>query len=207
MKFPNAAMVAITIALVVAVSFAQGQSTGGLKGKVRVEKGSASGVSVIVRQGEREVTRVTTNNSGDFSVAGLAPGVYGLTFRKPGLSVATIETINVKGGKPTSLSDKLYLTIDEGSIAFIKGSVFSDIGRSFPGVRVELARVLEDGSLKKVDGRVTNDLGQFSFRLTPDPAKYRLTAKADHMVAATKDVEIDAAMVYRVALSLLPAPK
>jgi hypothetical protein len=53
---------------------------------------------------------------------------------------------------------------------------------------------------------VTNDLGQFSFRLTPDPAKYRLTAKADHM-AATKDVEIDAAMVYRVALSLIPAPK
>jgi hypothetical protein len=167
----------------------------------------AGDVAVILRQGEREVAKATTSNSGDFTVVGLAPGVYGLTFRKAGLSVATIETINVKAGKPTSLSDKLYLTIDEGSIAFIKGSVFSDIGRSFPGVRVELARVLDDGSLKKIDGRVTNDLGQFSFRLAPDPAKYRLTAKADHMMAASKDVEIDAAMVYRVALSLLPPPR
>jgi hypothetical protein len=207
MKVHNLAMVALAVALVVAVSFAQDHPTGGVKGKVRVEKGSAAGVSVVVRQGDREVTRVTTNNSGDFSVAGLAPGVYGLTFRKAGLSVATIETVSVKAGKPTSLSDRLYLTIDEGSIAFIKGSVFSDSGRSFPGVRVELARVLEDGSLKKIDGRVTNDLGQFSFRLAPDAAKYRLTAKADHMVAATKVIEVDGAVVYRVALSLLPAPK
>lgn len=207
MRFPNVAMVALIIALLVSVSFAQDQSTGGLKGKVRVEKGSAGGVSVVVRQGDREVTRVTTNNGGDFTVAGLKPGVYGLTFRKAGLSVAMIETVSVIAGKPRSLSDRLYLTIDEGSLAFIKGSVFSDSGRSFPGVRVELARVLEDGSLKKIDGRVTNDLGQFSFRLTPDQGKYRLTAKMDHMVAATKDVEVDGAVVYRVALSLLPPPK
>ena len=207
MKIPNLALVALIMMLFVAVSFAQDHSVGGLKGKVRVEKGSAAGVSVVVRQGDREVTRVTTSNGGDFSVTGLAPGVYGLTFRKAGLSVATIETINVKAGKPTSLSDRLYLTVDEGSIAFIKGSVFSDSGRSLPNARVELARVLEDGSLKKIDGRVTNETGQFSFRLTPDAGKYRLTAKADHMVAATKDVEVDGAVVYRVALSLLPAPK
>lgn len=205
MKFQKLALAALTMLLFVAVSFAQ-QQTGGLKGKVRVEKGSAAGVSVIVRQGEREVTHVSTNNSGDFSVAGLAPGVYGLTFRKAGLSVATIETVNVKAGKPTSLSDRLYLTIDEGSIAFIKGSVFTGSGRSFPGVRIELARILEDGSLKKIDGRVTNDLGQFAFRLAPEVAKYRVTAKAEHMVAA-KDVEVDGAVVYRVALSLLPEPK
>jgi len=53
---------------------------------------------------------------------------------------------------------------------------------------------------------VTNDLGQFSFRLPPDVAKYRLTAKADHMVTATKDVDVDGAVVYRVALSLVPSP-
>jgi len=207
MKLHNVALMVLTLALMLTAAFAQDHTTGGLKGKVKVEKGSAAGVSVVVRQGEREVTRATTNNSGDFSIAGLAPGVYGLTLRKPGLSVATIETISVKAGKPTTLGDRLYLSIDEGSIAFIKGSVFSDTGRSFPGVRVELARILEDGSLKKIDGRVTNDLGQFSFRLGPEAAKYRLTAKADHMATAAKDVEIEGAMVYRVALSLLPAPK
>lgn len=207
MKIRQLAIAILIVALVAALSVAQEQSTGGVKGKVRVEKGSAGGVSVVVRQGDHDVTRVTTSNNGEFTVSGLTPGVYGLTFRKAGLSVATIETVNVVAGKPRSLSDRLYLTIDEGSIAFIKGSVFSDSGRSFPGVRVELARILEDGSLKKIDARVTNDLGQFSFRLTPDAAKYRLTAKADHMVAATKDVEVDSAVVYRVALSLLPPPK
>lgn len=206
MKFHNLALATLTMTLMVSISFAQDRFTGGLKGKVRVEKGSAAGVAVVVRQGEREVTRVTTNNGGDFSVLGLAPGVYGLTFRKPGLSVASIESVSVTPGKPRSLSDRLYLTIDEGSIAFIKGSVFSDNGRSIPGVRVELTRVLEDGSLKKIDGRVTNETGQFSFRLGPDAGKYRLTAKADRMLAATKDVDVDGAVVYRVALTLLPAP-
>ena len=205
MKLHTVALVVLTVSLLVSAGFAQDHSTGGLKGKVRVEKGSAGGISVVVRQGDREVTRVTTNNGGDFSVMGLAPGVYGLTFRKPGLSVATIEKVNVNAGKPTSLNN-LSLAIDEGSLAFIKGSVFSDSGRSFPGARVELARILGDGSLKKIDGRVSNEEGQFSFRLSPDAGKYLLTAKADHMLAATKDVEVDGAVVYRVALSLLPAP-
>jgi len=205
MKLKAVALVALTLLVLVGTSQAQDRATGGLKGKVRVEKGSAAGVSVIVRQAEREVTHVTTNNSGDFSVLGVAPGVYGLTFLKPGLSVATIEKINVSVGKPMNLSN-LLLTVDEGSLAFIKGSVFSESGRSFQSARVELARVLEDGSLKKLDARVTNDLGQFSFRLPPDTAKYRLTAKADHMVTATKDVDVEGAVVYRVALSLISSP-
>jgi len=203
MRIHKLALVALTLTLLAAVSFAQGEGTGGLKGKVRVEKGSAGGVSVVVRKGDQEVTRVTTSTGGDFELPHLAAGIYGLTFRKAGLSVLSIETVEVKAGKTRSL-DKLFLNIDEGSIAFIKGSVFSDSGRSFPGVRVELTRVLEDGSLKKLDGRVTNDLGQFSFRLPPEAGKYRLTAKAEHMVAA-KDVEVDGAVVYRVALSLIPA--
>ncbi|HXM34957.1 MAG TPA: hypothetical protein VN920_07210, partial [Pyrinomonadaceae bacterium] len=64
MKIPNLALVALIMMLFVAVSFAQDHSVGGLKGKVRVEKGSAAGVSVVVRQGDREVTRVTTSSGG-----------------------------------------------------------------------------------------------------------------------------------------------
>jgi hypothetical protein len=154
------------LAIVMLASLAAGQEqTGGLKGKVKVAKGSPGGVSVVVQQGEREVTHGTTTSGGDFTISGLAPGIYGLTLRKPGLSVSTIEKISVRAGKVTSLGDRLYLPIDEGSIAFIKGSVFNGSGRSFPGARVELARVLEDGSLKKVDSRVTNDLGEFNFRI------------------------------------------
>src|SRR5713226_2303085 len=184
---------------------AQDNTTGAIKGKVRVEKSSPAGVAVILRRGEREVTRTTTDKKGDFVIARVAPGVYGVTLRKPGLSVGSIEPVEVKAGKTRTLGDHLILSIDEGSIAFIRGSVFTEAGRSAPGVRVELARVLGDGSVKKLDARVTNETGQFVFRLTPDVATYRLTLKADGAQPASQDVEVDGAAVYRRALTLKPA--
>jgi hypothetical protein len=183
-------------------------TTGGIKGKVRAESGGGvAGVLVIARQGEREVTRVDSNSKGEFVLTGLAPGVYGLTFRKPGLSVGTLESIEVRAGKPRELPDRLILKIDEGTLAFLRGSVFNTDGRSVPGARVELARLQSDGTAKKLDSRISNETGSFVFRLTPEAAKYRVTVKAEGAGPVSKDVEVDGAAVYRVALSLSPAPK
>ncbi len=190
-----------------AASMAQDRSTGGIKGKVRVETGAPSGVTVVIRQGEREVNRVVTDKSGSFLVQRLPAGKYALTFRKPGLSVGTIENVDVRAGKTQTLGDRLILTIDEGSIAFIRGSVFNQEGRSVAGAKVELAKIQEDGSTKKIDGRVTNETGSFVFRLTPDTAKYRITVKPGNAEPVSQDVEIDGAAVYRVALSVPAAPK
>lgn len=201
MKFTKLTIV-ILVLLLAAGAFAQDKSSGGIKGKVRVETGSASGVTVVVRQGEREVAQGLTDKNGEFVISRLAPGRYGVTFRKPGLSVGTIEDVEVKAGKPRSLGDHLILTIDEGSIAFIRGTVFMPDDRSAPGVRIELARIEADGTVKKIDGRVTNEIGAFVFRLKPDVAKYRVTAKPNGGEAVSKDVEIDGAAIYRVALSL-----
>ena len=187
--------------------FAQDKNTGAIKGKVRVEKGSAAGVAVILRQSDREVTRTMTDKKGDFVLSHVATGVYGLTFRKPGLAVGSIENVEVKAGKTRSLGDRLVLSIDEGSIAFIRGSVFNDAGRSVPGVRVELAKILDEQSTQKLDSRITGETGEFVFRLSPEPAKYRVTVKADGAQPASKDVEVDSAAVYRVALLLKPTPK
>jgi Carboxypeptidase regulatory-like domain len=203
MRLHRATGLLFGIALLAASVSAQDRSTGGIKGKVRVEAGSPAGVAVLVSQEDREVAHSSTDRGGEFSVLHLTPGVYGLTFRKPGLSVNTIAKFVVEAGKTKSLN-ALYLSIDEGSITFIKGSVFDEVGRSLPNARVELARILEDGSLKKIDGRVTNETGSFAFRLTPDRAKYRITAKADHRQTASKDVEVDSAVVYRIAISLAP---
>lgn len=180
------------------------KSLGGIKGKVRVETGTPGGVTVVVRRGETEVTRSTTDKNGDFVVSRLQPGIYGLTFRKPGLSIGSMEDIEVKAGKTRSLGDRLILTIDEGSIAFLSGSVFTAEGRSVPNAKIELLRILEDGTTKKIDGRVTTETGSFKFRLSPDPGKYRVSVKTDGAEPVTKDVEIDGAAVYRVALSLPP---
>jgi len=198
--------VGLSLLLAVVAVNAQDKSTGAIKGKVRVEIGTRSGVTVIIREGEREIRKATTDKNGEFLVSGLTPGRYGLTFRKPGLSIGTIEDIEVKAGKTRSLGDRLVLTIDEGSIAFIRGSVFSNEGRSVPNARVELAKVSDDGTAKKIDGRLTNETGTFVFRLSPDVAKYRVSVKADGTEPISKDVEIDGAAVYRVALSLPPRP-
>jgi len=90
---------------------------------------------------------------------------------------------------------------------FIKGSVFNDDGRSMPNVRIELAKIEEDGTTRKIDGRITNEIGAFVFRLTPDAAKYRITAKPGSGDPVTKDIEIDGAAVYRIALSVKAVPK
>lgn len=183
----------------------QDKTTGAIKGKVRVETGTPGGVTVVVRRGDKEVTRSTTEKNGDFVVSRLTPGIYGLTFRKPGLSIGSIEDVEVKAGKTRSLGDRLILTIDEGSIAFLSGSVFTADGRSVPNAKVELSRIQEDGSTKKIDGRVTTETGSFKFRLSPEPGKYRVSVKAEGE-PITKDVEIDGAAVYRVALSLPAKP-
>ena len=207
MRFKKSLFVIAVMLSISSVSLAQEKSLGAIKGKVRVETGTPAGVTVVVRRGETEVTRSATNKDGDFLVSKLTPGTYGLTFRKSGLSVGTIEDVEVKAGKTRSLGDRLVLTIDEGSIAFLSGSVFSAEGRSVPNAKVELSRILEDGTTKKIDGRITTETGSFKFRLSPDAAKYRVSVKLEGAEAVTKDVEIDGAAVYRVALNLPAKPK
>ena len=196
-------------ALLLLVGFsagAQDKTTGTIKGRVRVERGSPAGVAVVLRRGDEEVRRVATDRKGEFTLARVPAGTYGLTFRKAGLAVGSIESVEVKAGKTRSLSDRLFLSIDEGSIAFIRGSVFNEGGRSVPGVRVELAKIVSETSTEKFDSRITGETGEFVFRVPPDPGKYRVTLKADSGEPVSKDVEVDAAMVYRVALTYKPKP-
>ena len=192
--------------LVSVVCAGQDKNTATIKGKIHVEKGSPSGVAVTLLQGEREVSQTVTDKRGDFVISRVNPGTYSVRFRKAGLSVGTVDDVAVKAGQIRTLSDRLYLTIDEGSIVFLRGSVFTEEGRSVPGVRIELARVSDD-SVRKLDSRVTSETGEFVFRLPPDAGKYRVTLKADGAEPASKDVEVDNVATYRVALTYKRAPK
>lgn len=203
-KFISAVLL-LTLAAV-GVAAQKNRTTGGIKGKIKTESGSAVGVLVTARQGEREVATATTDRKGEFEMAGLAAGRYSLTFRKQGLSVAEIKDFEVVAGKSRSLGGNLVLPVDEGSLVFVKGSVFTEEGHSISGARVELARIQADGTVRKIDGRISTESGSFSFRLPVETARYRVTAKVDGMAAASKDVDVEGAAVYRVALSLKPAP-
>lgn len=207
-RFSNVALVLLVALACPAAAQKTRPTTGGVKGRVRVEGGhTPSNVVVTVRQGEREVATTRTGKGGEFEVRGLAAGVYGLTFRKPGLSTGQMEGIEVRAGKTRSLPDRLYMPVDEGSLAFVRGAVFDQEGRSFRGAQVELWRLLPDGSAKRLDRRVASDIGSFSFRLPPEAARYRVTAKADGMREDAKEVEVDGAAIFRVALTLVPAAK
>lgn len=209
MKIARSATAIALLALLALAAPAQekDKTTGTVKGKVRVEKGSPVGVAVILRRGEEEVRRVETDRKGEFTITRVPPGVYGLTFRKPGLAVGSVETVEVKAGKTRSLGDRLVLSVDEGSIAFLRGSVFTEGGRSVPGARVELSRVISESSVERLDSRNTGETGEFVFRVPPDVARYRLTLKADGAEPVSKDVDVEAALVYRVALVYKPKPK
>ena len=207
MRFKKSIGTVLLALLACGFAFAQDKdkTKGSIKGQVRVAVGSPNGVTVVVRQGDRELSHALTDKNGKFVIERLAPGSYGLTFRKPGLSIGTIENVVVKAGDTRSLGDRLLLTIDEGSIAFIRGSVFSGSGRSVPNAKVELARINADGSVKKIDGRITTETGSFVFRLAPETAKYRVSLKTDGE-PISRDVDVDGAAVYRVALSLPEKP-
>ena len=207
----------LTVACALALSLAvvcagqkQGKTApnapGGVRGKVRVDSSTTpAGVTVTVRRGDEEVARAETDRKGEYEIGGLAPGTYGLTFRKEGLKTAEVRPYEVKPGKIGSLGDRIYLDIDEGSIVFLKGTVFNAEGRSVAGARVELLMLSADGAERRIDGRVSSESGQFSFRLKPGQARYRVTAKLDGR-EGSKIVEIDGAMIYRVAVSLKAAP-
>ncbi|HWS89449.1 MAG TPA: carboxypeptidase-like regulatory domain-containing protein [Pyrinomonadaceae bacterium] len=210
-KYLAAACAALVALALCAPAAAQKQkqkqepTTGNIVGRVKVAPGATpGGVAVTVRRGDEEVARRETNSKGEFEFQGLAPGTYGLTLRKAGLEVGKMEDVQVRAGKTVSLKDKLYLPIDDGSIAHIRGSVFDINGRSVNGATVELARVEADGSSKKLDSRVSNATGSFAFRLTPERGRYRVTAKADGAQPTTEEVNIDGAAIYRVAISLHP---
>ena len=197
------------VLLSLTVAMAQDKTTGGFKGKVRAENGSTvAGVAVIVRQGEQEITRVETNRKGEFLITGLKPGPYGLTFRKAGLASGTLENEMVRAGKIREL-ERLVLAVDDASIAFVRGSVFTASGRSAPGVRVELYRIEADGRETKIAERISSDeTGEVKFRVSPDAAKYIIVAKARGGELVRSDiVKVDGPAIYRTAVSLPPLTK
>ena len=182
---------------------AQDRRTGGVRGRVRVETGGgAAGVTVTAQRGEQDVATTTTDRSGEFTLSNLQPGVYSLVFRRPGLRVGTLNNIEVRAGHMRRLQDRLILPVDEGTLALVRGSVFTPEGRSLRNARVEIARVGANGALQRIDYRITNDMGEFAFRLPPDEATYRVTATFRGAQPATRDVRVEGAAIYRLALRI-----
>ncbi|RMF99948.1 MAG: carboxypeptidase regulatory-like domain-containing protein, partial [Acidobacteria bacterium] len=141
-----------TLMLLFTSSFAQGT----LKGKVRTSEGKTlSDVLITAKKDDKEIKSTKTNSKGEFLMT-LDEGKYNLVFTKKGYSLGILYNVAVVKNKTTDLGDRLILNIDQGTLVIIKGSVFNADGLSIPEAKVEIERILSDGTTKKLDSTYTN---------------------------------------------------
>lgn len=183
------------------VSAVFSQETGSVKGRVRSFRGDTiAGATVTARQDSKEIKSVSSDEKGEFKMAGLEPGIYNFAFDAKGYQTGVKYGVEVKKGKTQDLGDKLYLQVDQGSRVIVRGSVFFKDGHSVTGAKVEIEKITDAGR-RKIVTTYTNFTGEFGFTQPEGKATYRITATYKDSTA-TKDIDVDSAMVYRMAVRL-----
>lgn len=174
----------------------------GLKGKVRTNSGSGiANANITVRKDGKELKSVNANSSGNFVIEGIDPGNYNLVVDAKGYSSGALFNVEVKKNKVRDLGDRLILNVDQGTQVILKGSVFFREGTSVTGAKVEIEKIGSDGSAKRLGTTYTNVSGEFTVRQPEGPAKLRVTVSYKG-VSRTKDIEVENAAVYRLAITL-----
>ncbi|MEK7725370.1 MAG: carboxypeptidase-like regulatory domain-containing protein [Acidobacteriota bacterium] len=162
----------ILIALISSLS-ALAQESGGVKGRIRSMQGSIlTDVKVTLNQDDKNIKTTNTDKRGEFQFNGLKAGKYSFTFTKSGFVQGTLNNVEIKKNKIRDLGDKLALDIDQGTLVIIEGSVFNEDGRSIYGAIIDIARVYENGSTKKLKTISSSESGQFTFRFTEGTATF-----------------------------------
>ncbi len=188
--------------LVLSAGLVFAQSTGGLKGKVRDTKGkSISGVTITVRQKGEDLKSVKSDSKGEFVMEGLKPGIYNVVFERDGYGAGVLYNVEVQKKRVGDLGNRLVMSVDQGTLVIINGSVFNQFGGSIYGAKVEIERI-SDSSTIKLGSSYTSQSGEFIFRFTEKNDRFRVTATAKG-ISATKEIEVNGAAVYRLALTLV----
>lgn len=183
----------------VSSAFAQG----GIKGKVRNNKGGAiSGATVTARLSGRDVKTVKSDAKGSFTMEGLDAGVYNVAFDADGYATGVKFGVEIKNGSVRDLGDRLILSVDQGNQLIVKGSVFYREGTSVAGAKVEIERVNDDGTTKNLGSAYTNLSGEFTFRPPIGTNKIRVTAKFRGVTGSKEISEMVNAGIYRTAITL-----
>jgi hypothetical protein len=189
-------------AIAVFASATLAQSTGGAKGKVRnLNDQGIADATVSARQKGVDIKSVKSDSKGNFEIGGLQSGIYNLAFEARGYSAAVQYNVEIKSGKIRDLGDRLILMVDRGSRVIVRGTVFFKDGFLAPGAKITIERVNADGSTKKLGETGTNAEGEFSFSQPEGSAQLRIKA-AWKDGRGTKEIEVDSAQVYRLAVTL-----
>lgn len=201
MKLLQKIFFVFSIAAILSVS-GLAQEIGGVKGRIRnLQGGVLSEVKVTALQDDKEIKTTVTDKKGEFVMDKLKAGKYSFNFSKQGFTTGTVNNVQIGKNKIRDLGDKLALDVDEGTLVIIKGSVFNETGRSIYGAIVDIARVFDDGTVKKMKSSYSSESGEFTFRFTEGTATFRVTASAKGKTVS-KDITVDSAAIYRLALTL-----
>jgi len=193
---------AFLIALCSSLIAVSAQTTGGVKGKVTNIRGQdISGATITARLNGKEVRSTKTDKDGEFLLSGLEAGTYNIAFDARGYSTGVKYNVEIQQGKTLDLGDRLILQVDKGTQVIVQGSVYYKDGTSVRDIEVKIERVNADGSVKKLGTLRTNLYGEFAFRQPEGAAKFRMTVKYKGSTVS-KEIEVDSAAVYRLALNL-----
>jgi hypothetical protein len=183
-------------------TFAFAQTGGSVKGRIRNNKGEGiAAATVTARLKGEDVKSVKSDAKGVFVLDGLESGIYNIVFEKNGFSTGIRYNVEVKSGVINDLGERLILNLDPGTQVIVKGSVFDKNGVSVFGAKIEIQKIGEDGKTKKIGTGYTSETGEFTFKFPEASAKFRVIASAKG-AKASKDIEVDSAAIYRLALTL-----
>jgi uncharacterized membrane protein len=192
--------------LLLAPAGAQPQTqTGALKGRVKERNGKAlEGVIVRATNAENKEDKRETksDDKGDFEFDALPAGRYSLSFEKQGYKTFTTRKLEVAAGETTKLSGAAELSREGDPYAVIRGAIFRGQGFTLPNATVTIERI--DGGKKFKQETVSQEGGEFAFRLKAEKAKYRVTATARGFEPASIEIEVGGDEARNVALTLQP---
>lgn len=192
---------ACLLSLLGAVVFAQ--ETGNVKGKVRNEDGDKlADVNVSIREDGEDLKSTRTDKDGNFILRGIEPGTYNLAFEKEGYSLGVLKNVLIIGKKTNNLRDRLILSVDDGTLVIVQGSVFNQYGRSVRGAKIEIEEMRSNKKKPvKIGTGYTSNSGEFIFRFQEGVKKLKITASSGD-ASGSEEVEIDEVAVYRLAITL-----
>ena len=191
--------------------------TGVIKGKVKLQDSKThDGVAVRITRsggtGARATTKagkpadatseqeIKTDSKGEFEITGLATGEYVLSFEKQGYKSFSTRRLEVISGETVRLRSVIEMTKEGEPYAVIRGAVLYGVGYSLPNALITIERI--DGGKKFKQETISQEGGQFSFRLRADKATYRITASARGFESASQEITIEGDEVRNIALTL-----
>ena len=179
-----------------------GQS-GSIKGKVREQNGRSL-EDVLVRasnaRNKESKFEIKSDSKGEFTFAELPAGEYSLSFEKQGFKTFTTRKLEVTSGDTIKLSRVIEMAREGESYSVIRGAVFHGDGFTLRNAIVTLERI--DGIKKLKQDTVSQDGGEFAFRLKAEKARYRITAMAKGFQPASLEIEIESDEVRNIAITL-----